>query len=112
MAIKYTWNCNTVETYPTSSGFNDVVFEVHWRLKASDVINEVSQSYDVVGTQAIDVSSLDSGSFIEWDNLKEKDVIGWVTASMGSEVVTAHKTAASSSLLEIANPVVVTKTLS
>ena len=44
--------------------------------------------------------------------LKEKDVIGWVTASMGSEVVTAHKTAASSSLLEIANPVVVTKTLS
>ena len=112
MAIKYTWDCSTLDTYPTSSGFNDVVFQVHWRLKASDVINEVSHSYDVVGTQAIDVSSLDSGSFIEWDNLKQKDVIGWVTASMGSDTVAAHKTAASSSLLEIANPIVVTKILS
>lgn len=112
MAIKYTWNCNTLDTYPTSSGFNDVVFQVHWRLKASDVINEVSQSYDVIGSQAIDVSSLDSGSFIEWDNLKEKDVIGWVTSSMGTDQVVVYKTAASSSLLEIANPIVVTKTLS
>lgn len=111
MAIKYTWNCNTLDTYPTSSGFNDVVFQVHWRLKASDVFNEVSHSYDVVGTQAIDASSLDSGSFIEWDNLKESDVIGWVTSSMGSEIVAAHKTSASSSLLESVNPVVVTKTL-
>lgn len=112
MAIKYTWNCNTLDTYPTSSGFNDVVFNVHWRLKASAVINEVSQSYDVVGTQAIDVSSLDSGSFIEWDNLKEKDVIGWITSSMGADQVTVQKNAASSSLLEISNPVIVTKTLS
>ena len=34
MAIGYTWNVSTVDTYPTLDGNADVVYNVHWRLTA------------------------------------------------------------------------------
>jgi hypothetical protein len=36
MAINYTWNVSTVDTYPTLESNADVVYNVHWRLTAED----------------------------------------------------------------------------
>ena len=36
MAINYTWDVSTVDTYPTLDGNADVVYNVHWRLNAED----------------------------------------------------------------------------
>jgi len=40
MAINYTWNVSTVDTYPTLDGNTDVVYSVHWRLTAEDDANQ------------------------------------------------------------------------
>lgn len=77
MSINYEWNFNPLEAYPTSSGQTDVVFNVHWQLKAS------SGSYidTRIGTQLI--ASYESGSsFIPYNELTKDIVFGWVTASM------------------------------
>ena len=39
MAIGYTWNVSTVDTYPTKDSKSDVVYNVHWRLTATDDTN-------------------------------------------------------------------------
>ena len=42
MAIGYTWDCKTCDTYPTKSGKSNVVYNVHWRLTATDDTNKDS----------------------------------------------------------------------
>jgi hypothetical protein len=39
MAISYSWNVSTVDTYPTHNSQSDVVYNVHWRLTATDDAN-------------------------------------------------------------------------
>ena len=41
MAISYTWDVSTVDTYPTKDSKSDVVHNVHWRLTATDDTNTV-----------------------------------------------------------------------
>ena len=36
MAISYTWDVNTVDVYPTDEGHSNVIYNVHWRLNATD----------------------------------------------------------------------------
>ena len=36
MAISYAWDVSTVDTYPTKDSNSDVVYNVHWRLTATD----------------------------------------------------------------------------
>ena len=40
MAIGYTWDVSTVDTYPTKDSKSDVVYNVHWRLTATDDTNK------------------------------------------------------------------------
>ncbi len=118
MAIKYTWDCKTVSTYPTASNsenveYNDVIHEAHWSLKAHDVINGVSQSYSSIGVQTLDTSNL-STEFISFENIKHSDIIGWVTSSMNStdeNAVANLKNAVSQSMIDIAYPKSVIKTI-
>ena len=39
MAISYAWDVSTVDTYPTKDSNSDVVYNVHWRLTATDDAN-------------------------------------------------------------------------
>lgn len=84
MDITYTWNFNPLESYPTSSGQNDVVFRVHWQLYGSTGSYQGSS----IGTQQI---TYDSGStFIPFNELTYKTVYNWVTASMGVEMMNQY----------------------
>ena len=77
--ITYNWNFNPLESYPTSSGETDVVFNVHWQLYASTG----SYTASSIGTQRI--ATLESGSaFIPFNELTKDIVFGWVTSSMAS----------------------------
>ena len=39
MAIGYTWDASTVDTYPIKDSNADVGYNVNWRLKAEDDAN-------------------------------------------------------------------------
>jgi hypothetical protein len=114
MAIGYTWDVNTCDTYPTKDGKSDVVYNVHWRLTATDDTNKDSEGNNwtatTYGSQSVDTSDL--SSFIEWSSLKASDVQGWVEAALTSDTVTAMKTKLDAQIAESITPTSVTKTIS
>ena len=114
MAIGYTWDVSTVDTYPTKDSKSDVVHNVHWRLTATDDTNKDSDGNNwtatTYGSQNVDTSDL--SSFIEWSSLKASDVQGWVETALTADTVTAMKTALDAEIAEKITPTSVTKVLS
>ena len=50
MAINYTWDCKTCDTYPSKGGKSNVVHQVHWRLTATDDTNKDSDGNNWTAT--------------------------------------------------------------
>ena len=113
MAISYTWNVSTVDTYPTKDSKSDVVHNVHWRLTATDDTNKDLKgnnwTAEVYGTQAVDTSDL--SSFTAFADLTASDVQGWVEAALGADKVTEMKASLDASIAEKITPTSVTKTI-
>ena len=114
MAIGYTWDVSTVDTYPTLDSNADVVYNVHWRLTAEDDANQDADGNNwtasVYGTQTLDTSDL--SSFTAFGSLSASDVQGWVETAMGSADVTALKTGLDAQIALLITPTSVTKTIS
>jgi hypothetical protein len=114
MAISYEWDCKTCDTYPAKSGKSNVVYNVHWRLTATDGTNKDSDGNNwtatLYGTQA--VSTDDLSSFTNWSSLTNADVQGWVETALTADTVTAMKAALDAQIAEKVTPTSVTKTLS
>ena len=114
MAINYTWDVSTVDTYPTKDSKSDVVHNVHWRLKATDDTNKDSDgnnwTADVYGSQVVDTSDL--SSFKAFADLTASDVQGWVEAALGADTVTAKKASLDANIAAKITPTSVTKTIS
>lgn len=113
MAIGYTWDVSTVDTYPTLDSNADVVYNVHWRLTAEDDANQdadgnnwTATSY---GTQSVDTSDL--SSFTAFADLSASDVQGWVETAMGADAVTAMKSSLDAQIALLITPTSVTKTI-
>ena len=113
MAIGYTWDVSTVDTYPTLESNADVVYNVHWRLTAEDDANQdadgnnwTATSY---GTQSVDTA--DIADFTSFADLTSSDVQGWVEAAMGSDAVTALKSGLDAQIALLITPTSVTKTI-
>ena len=114
MAIGYTWDVSTVNTYPTHNSQSDVVYNVHWRLTAEDDANQdadgnnwTASSY---GTQALDTT--DITDFTAFADLTSSDVQGWVEAAMGADAVADLKTGLDAQISLKITPTSVTKTIS
>ena len=117
MAISYTWDVSTVDTYPTKDSKSDVVHNVHWRLTATDDTNTVKDmdgndipaAAGVYGSQVVDTSDL--SSFKAFADLAASDVQGWVEAALGSDTVTAKKASLDAEIAAKITPTSVTKTI-
>ena len=113
MAISYTWDVGTVDTYLTKDSKSDVVHNIHWRLKATDDTNKDSEgnnwSADVYGSQVVDTSDL--SNFKAFADLTASDVQGWVETSMGEERVQEIKDNLDAEIAKKVTPTSVTKTL-
>ena len=117
MAITYSWNCRTVDTYPTHSDAqetpniqNDVIYNVHWSLSGQLVHNDVTHSANIICTQTL--STEDLSSFTSFDSLTHDQIVAWTTASMeaaSTGSVDAKYAAVSSSLALKVAPKTVTK---
>ena len=113
MAITYTWNVSTVDTYPSVGDNSDVIYNVHWRLNAEDDANQDADGNNITssvyGTQSLDTSDL--SSFVAFDSVDAATVQGWVEAAMGEEAVQALKDGLDAQIAAIITPASVTKTL-
>ena len=113
MAIGYTWDVSTVDTYPTKDSKSDVIYNVHWRITATDDTNKDSDGNNWTatsyGTQSVDTSDL--SSFTSFADLTSSDVQGWVEAAMGSEAVQNLKDGLDAQIALLITPTSVTKTI-
>jgi len=114
MAINYTWDVSTCDVYPTKSSKSNVVYQVHWRLTATDDTNNDSdgnpQTATVYASQGLDTSDL--SSFTNWSSLDAAKVQGWVEAALTADTVIAMKTSIEEQVEAKVSPTTVTKVLS
>ena len=113
MAISYAWDVKTVDTYPTKDSKSDVVYNVHWRLTATDDTNNDAEGNSltaiVYGSQALDTSDL--SSFTEFADLTASDVQGWVEAALTADTVNDMKDSLDSTIEELVTPTSVQKVI-
>ena len=112
MAISYEWNVSTVDVYPTEGDYTDVIYNVHWRLNATDTqVDAEGNPYtaSVYGTQVLDTSDL--SGFIDFDSVTSSQVQGWVESAMGAEEVQSLKDSLDANIAGQINPTSVTMEL-
>ena len=116
MAISYTWDVNTVDTYPSHTDDNsntesDVIYNVHWRLTGEDDANNDEygnpQHGTVYGSINLDVSDL--SSFTAFDSVTASNVQGWVESALGSDGVASLKANIDAQIAEKVTPTTETK---
>ena len=111
MAISYSWDVSTVDTYPTKDSNADVVHNVHWRLTATDDTNKDSDgeywTADSYGSQGLDTDSI--SSFVAFADLDAAKVQSWVEAALTSDTVTELKASLDAQIAEKITPTSVTK---
>jgi hypothetical protein len=112
MSISYNWDVNTVDVYPTEEGQTNVIYNVHWRLNATDTeVDAEGNPYtaSVYGTQVLDTSDL--SGFIDFDSVTSAEVQGWVESAMGEEEVQSLKDSLDANIAGQINPTSISKTL-
>jgi hypothetical protein len=105
----YSWNCRTVDTYPTQGELTDVVYNVHWRLTGTDETG--AHSATVIGTQNLTVEDIQPEGFISFEDLTHEQIIAWVEEAMGAERVTELKGSVDNQITDMITPKTVTKTI-
>ena len=113
MPNTYTWDCRTVDTYPShtdeqdpANTESDVVYNVHWRVTGTDE----THSATVIGTQTLETADL--SGFTAFDSVTHEDMITWTKAALGAERVTELEASLDSQIAELAAPTSVTRTIS
>ena len=114
MAISYAWDVSTVDTYPTKDSKADVIYNVHWRLTATDDANNDAngnaQTANVYGAKDLDTSDL--SSFTAFASVDAAAVQGWVEASLTADTVTEMKAGLDAQIAAKITPTSVQKTIS
>ena len=116
MANTYTWNCRTVDVYPTYEGLDDVVYVVHWQLLATSsethVVNDETVPYTTTtyNTQIVSVADI-STDFITFADLTNEITTGWVETTMGGTEVQRLKDSLDANIDEQITPVSIIKTI-
>ena len=100
--INYNWNCKTVDVKPTDGDLSNVVYNVHWIVEASK--GEISATS--IGTKQIEVD--EDVDFIDFNDLTNATVVGWVKAAMGEEEVEAIEAGLAANIAEKENPTSIT----
>ena len=103
MANTYTWDCKTVDTYPSHNEQTDVIYNVHWRVNGSDGTYEAT----VIGTQVL--STEDLSNFTAFDLVTHANVVEWTKAALGAERISEIEESLDATLAELATPTSVTR---
>ena len=111
MAIAYTWDVSTVDTYPTKDSKADVIHNVHWRLTGTDDTNKDSegayQTATSYGSESLDTSDL--SSFTAFASVSKANVQSWVETALGADAITELKTSLDMQIAEKVTPTSVQK---
>lgn len=83
----FTWDCKTVDAYPSYDSLTDVVYNVHWIVNGEREHEGESYSGNCIGTIQISLADISPDTFIPIDQLTNEVVVGWTKVAMGPEEV-------------------------
>ena len=109
----YSWDCKTVDCYPSKDDNTDVVYNIHWRYTfTSDKVDAESNPYTatIISTQVI--STDDITDFIPFADLTNAKVTEWCESAIGAEKVDEMKSSLDAQIAEKINPTSVTLSVS
>lgn len=112
MAIVYSWDCKTVDCYPTKDEqgveLTDVVYNVHWILTGTEESGGETYTATSIGTQVITTDDIDPNTFTPFDQLTNEIATGWCKEAMGEEQVADLEANVATQLANKINPPSVT----
>lgn len=79
MAAEYKWFITQLECYPKYEGYDDVVFNIHWRRQAVDNTHISS----VYGSQIVTLDP--AAPFTPFADVTEAQVENWLVSALGNE---------------------------
>ena len=103
MAITYTWDCKTVDVFPTKNNKTNVVHTIHWKYTGTD--NTYSKT--IIGM--ITINTEDLSSFTEFGDLTNNVISSWVESELGSEKIADFQEKIENEISELNNPKSITK---
>ena len=75
--IIYTWDCRTVDCYPThdeqGTELTDVVYNIHWRLTGTEAVDTKTYTATVIGTQMVSADDIDPATFVPFEDLTNEE---------------------------------------
>jgi len=101
MAISYTWNIVSLDTYPEKEGLNNVVFTIHWTLTGDDGEGHTGSTY---GTSAVELDS--NSTYTPYADLTKEQVVDWAKNNLGRITVAELESRIASIISEQINPTV------
>jgi hypothetical protein len=98
----YTWMFEAleVELGPVDD-HTDIVIRINWRLSATDTEGHNAQAF---GTVSVAPWDEDGDPWIEYSDLTESDVQGWVEEQLGAEELAAITARLDAQIEELATP--------
>jgi len=115
MAIKYTWNCRTLDCYTkfdaSGTELTDVVFNIHWSVQGTKTVSKVEYTSSSIGTVSISTESIDPSKFIAVDKLTDAEVTVWCKDGLGADEVTRIEANIASDIEDKIAPKVITLTI-
>ena len=100
-----TWVIEQMNCYPTYESQTDVVFNVHWRVNATDGTYNAT-SYGTVG-----VTYVAGSPYTPYADLTQAQVIGWVQTALGAEQVATIEAGLATDISNQVRPPVVSPAL-
>jgi hypothetical protein len=101
----YTWAIERLDCYPERDGQADVVFAVHWRLRAQD------GDYHASGYGSAGLTYDPASPFTSYSSLTQEQVVSWVQATLGADQIAQMEAALANAIAAQINPPVVSPPL-
>jgi len=105
MATTYTWEIESLNCIPLIEGKTKVISCVHWRVNATDGVNNAT----VYGAQSLTFDA--KNAFTNYEDITKDTVVVWVQAAMGIDAVTSIQQTLDKQLNALANPPIITPPL-
>lgn len=101
--VKYKWQIGHLDCAVEENGLKNVVKNVHWAFTGDDGLHTVSL-YGVYNLEPV----VDKKFYVDFDDLKEETLLGWIMASNAYDVE-GMKAQIAKDLELMSNPPIVTK---
>jgi hypothetical protein len=113
--ITYNWDCRTVDVYPQTEvegeTFQEVVYNVHYRVTGTKIVDSEDYSATVIGTQTLDSEVIQPEGFVPFNQLTNEMVVSWTKEKMGTERIGQIEDSISSQINDKVNPKSLTLTI-